>query len=124
MINLTAIRNNINAEITASKEDLDGFTFRCSMWLAEALLEALDLSIMELGVDEDGACYVGNENTERNAFRKRINQLCEEYCKDLNDIDNAMSANNQYGTCNPIFLKEQRIRTMGKMEALLKVLGG
>lgn len=124
MINLVAVRNNLQNEIKESKDDLDGFTFRCSMGLAEVLLEALDLAIMDLGTDSNGSCYVGDSNAEHYAFRTRINSLIQEYCNELNDLNNACSVSNQFETVSSTFLKEQRIRTMGKLEAMLKVLGG
>ena len=121
MINLVAVRDNLNNEIEASKKDLDGFTFRCAMGLAEIMREAFDAAIHVLGKDDDGSCYIETEHEGR-MVRKRIEDnfidLLESYAKEMNALDTSETIS-LLGSLNPEYIKEQKKIIAGKIEAAL-----
>ena len=123
MINLVAVRNNLNDEIESSIADirLNDEEFRCTLGLAQIIREALDAAIHILGKDDDGSCYVETEHEGR-VIRKRIEDnfinLLESYAKEMNALD-ASETISQLGCLNSEYIKEQKKIMAGKIEAAL-----
>lgn len=123
MINLAAIRNNLAHEIEASKVMFKDHgkqdVFTCTMGLAEVILKALEMSIADIGVDENRDCYVGRKVDIPTSISKVFSDQLEECYKDLNDLDNAETCE-KFGTCSPSYIKEERVRLMGRISGLIK----
>ena len=123
MINLVAVRDNLNNEIDSSIADvrLNDEEFRCTLGLAEIMREAFDAAINVLGKDDDGSCYVETEY-EGKIVRKRIEDnfidLFESYAKEMNALDSSETLS-VLGTLNPQYIKEQKKIMAGKIEAAL-----
>ena len=123
MVNLVAVRDNLNDEIESSIADirLNDEEFRCTLGLAEIMREALDAAIHILGKDDDGSCYVETEHEGR-IVRKRIEDsfinLIESYAKEMNAL-NASETISQLGNLNTEYIKGQKKIMTGKIEAAL-----
>ena len=124
MINLAAVRNNLAHEIEASKvmckDQGKQSIFTCTMDLAEVMLEALEMTITDIGTDENGSCRVGREVNIPTSISKVFSEQLEECCKELNDLENAETYG-KFGACNPGYIKEEKVRLMGRISGLIKV---
>ena len=124
MINLVAVRENLNDEIQSSIADvrLNDEEFRCTLGLAEIMREAFDAAIHVLGKDDDGDCYImqyaSDSRVRRDKISTRITDLLESYAKEMNALD-ASETISLLGSLNPEYIKEQKKIMAGKIEATL-----